>query len=91
MKTPDELREIIANAKEEVGQFDHNTMLSADEKVAAFAKAISVFSQDENGEYRCMYDIFKDLATVWDGICSMERLRSDIEALRRENDNEADS
>ena len=47
--------------------------------------------QAKNGEYRCVYDIFKDLATIWDGICSMERLRSDIEALRRENDNEADS
>ena len=110
VKTPDELREILSNAKEEIRQFDHHTTWD-DVSDMTFAEAISVLSrlansdgrdwsarphlvqacQAENGEYRCMYDIFKDLATVWDGICSMERLRLDVKALRKEKDNEADS
>ena len=80
MKTPDELREIIANAKEEVRQFDHHTTWD-DVKDMTTAEAISVLSRLANTDGKD-WSARPRLAKA----CQMA-----IEALRREKDDEADS
>lgn len=80
MKTPDELREIIANAKEEVRQFDHHTTWD-DVQDMTITEAINVLSRLANTDGRD-WSARPHLAKA----CQMA-----IEALRREKDNEADS
>lgn len=51
VKTPDELREILSNAKEEIRQFDHHTTWDDVRNMTA-AEAISILSRLANSDGR---------------------------------------